>query len=351
MENLNSIVTGKKLEFKYIRFEQPAGEMYLGVMLAADINQISKVNRLSDKFDSYANESDRFTQRNVKKSRIKEISEYAEQSNAIFPTPIILSGNSKDVEINNGVISFNESAKKSFSIIDGQHRLLGIMQSDSRDSLLLPCVIMFDTEPYEDALIFITINGKQVRVPSSIIYELFDIAPGRSVEKTVHNLAKSFNNDKKSPFENSIKMLGYKMSNQDYAPITQSSFATPLKDLIEKNKLMKRLFDNERDDVIYKILSNFFTATKNVFKNDWENPNSLLQKSIGFKALITLLDKILLERAESSGDFSRTFFEKNLKKISDNITTPITSKDYGSSYGGAKHLFDDFEKALNQSEK
>lgn len=347
MENLNSIVTGEMLEFKYIKFEQPAGEMYLGVMLASDINQISKVNRLSEKFDFYSNESDRFTQRDAKKSRIKEISEYAEQSNAIFPTPIILSGNSEYVEINNGIISFDVSAKNSFSVIDGQHRLLGIMESNARDSLLLPCVIMFDTEPYEDALIFITINGKQVRVPSSIIYELFDIDPGRSVEKTVHNLAKSFNDTKESPFENSIKMLGYKMPNQDYAPITQSSFATPLKDLIEKNKLMKKLFDNKQDDIIYKILLNFFSAAKAVFEDDWGNPKSLLQKSIGFKALIILLDRVLLEKAESNQDFSYNFFEKNLKKISRNINTPITSDKYGSSYGGAKQLFDDFEKALN----
>ncbi|GGE34430.1 DGQHR domain-containing protein [Streptococcus himalayensis] len=349
MKKLKSIVTGEDLAFEFIKFEQPAGEMYMGVLVASEIFQISKVNRISEKYKNEESELSRLTQRDLKENRIAEISSYAESNDVIFPTPIILSGNSDFVIQDGNKFYFKESAKEHFSIIDGQHRLYGIMKSRKKDELVLPCILIFDTEPYEDALIFITINGKQVRVPSSIIYELFEISPNRSEEKTLHNLAKTFNNDEQSPFVNSIKMLGYKMDNQEFAPITQSSFVTPLRDLITKNTLFKNLFSSEQDDVIYKILYNYFSAIREIFVNDWGKKESILQKSVGFKALIIFLDKVLIPEAQKSRDFSKEFFVSKLKKVHNNIKTPITSQDYGSSYGGAKKISDAFKQALEDN--
>lgn len=346
MEYLKSNVTGKELSFEFIEFEQPAGKMYMGVLLASEIYQVARVNRLSETFKNDKKEYDRYTQRDLKGGRILEISSYAESNDAIFPTPIILSGASEYVTLENSKFYFNKDAEKKFSIIDGQHRLFGIMESDKKDDLILPCVFMFDTEPYEDAMIFITINGKQVRVPSSIIYELFDISPNRSIEKTLHNLAKTFNNDSESPFSNTIKMLGYKMSGQDFAPITQSSFVTPLKDLIEKNQVFKELFDADDDGIIYKILLNYFSAVSEVFDKDWGNKNSILQKSVGFKALVMFLDRVLIPEAQRQKDFTKDFFKERLKVVADSMNTPITSSDFGSSYGDAKKLFDKFTETL-----
>lgn len=349
MEYLRSNVTGEELSFKFIEFEQPAGKMYMGVMLASEIYQVAKVNRLSETYRSNEREFDRYTQRDLKGGRISEISSYAESNDAIFPTPIILSGDSKFVTFKEDKIYFNIDARKEFSIIDGQHRLFGIMESKKKDEIVLPCVFMFNTEPYEDAMIFITINGKQVRVPSSIIYELFEISPDRSVQKTLHNLAKTFNNDNESPFCNTIKMLGYKMSNQDFAPITQSSFVTPLKDLIDKNQTFKELYETNQDDIIYKILLNYFSAVADVFDKDWGNKDSILQKSVGFKALVLLLDRVLIPEAQLRKDFTKEFFKEKLEIVAKNMNTPITSNDFGSSYGGAKKLFDKFKNTLENN--
>lgn len=350
MTKLISNVTGKSLSFEFIKFEQPAGEMYMGVLRASEIFQIAKVNRLSEKYKiGNLNAIDnRLTQRDLKDKRIIEIASYAEEKDAIFPTPIILSGNSDFVDFEDNRLYFNKEAEKQFSIIDGQHRLFGIMESNRKDELILPCVIMFNTEPYEDALIFITINGKQVRVPSSIIYELFEISPERSLEKTLHNLAKTFNDDPNSPFSNSIKMLGYKLKNQDFAPITQSSFVTPLKDLILKKEPFKELFDNEDDHIIYKILLNYFSAAKEAFVHDWGNKESILQKSVGFKAMVTFLGDVLITEAIESSDFSKAFFKSRLKIIAKHMDTPITSKAFGSSYGDAGNLSQKFKEILKK---
>ena len=350
MTKLISDVTGESLSFEFIKFEQPAGEMYMGVLRASEIFQIAKVNRLSEKYKmSDLNTTDnRFTQRDLKNKRIREIASYAEEKDAIFPTPIILSGNSDFVDIEDNRLCFKKEAEKQFSIIDGQHRLFGIMGSNRKDDLVLPCVLMFNTEPYEDALIFITINGKQVRVPSSVIYDLFELDPNRSIEKTLHNLAKAFNDDPISPFVNSIKMLGYKLENQDFAPITQSSFVTPLKDLILKKEPFKKLFDDEKDHIIYKILFNYFSAAKEAFVQDWGNKESILQKSVGFKAMVTFLGDVLIMEAIDKSDFSKKFFMSRLKIIAEHMNTPITSKAFGSSYGDAGKLSRTFKEILEE---
>ena len=95
MGKLISKVSNEELTFEFIKFEQPAGEMYMGVLLASEIYQIAKVNRLADAYKREESESDRYTQRELTRRRIAEISKYAESNDAIFPTPIILSGDSK----------------------------------------------------------------------------------------------------------------------------------------------------------------------------------------------------------------------------------------------------------------
>lgn len=327
------------IKFRFLKLEQPAGTMYIGTLKADEIDSIATINRISE--ENYKEEN---IQRNENKKRIKEISRYAERPDAVFPTPIILSGKSSAIELDseNKEFTFKENARNSFSIIDGQHRLLGIKDSKAFATLELPVVIFLDTEPYEDAMIFITINGNQVKVPMSIIYQLFEIMPGRSIEKTCHTIAQAFNTDEKSPFYNRLKMLGTKTEIQDFAPLSQSSFITPIKVMLEKNGKFETYFNAEQDNVIYKILFNYFTAVSKAFKEDWNNSESILPKAIGHKALIDLLDKKLYEQGQEEGKLTEEFFFNKLKKISDVIDKPITSTEYGSSYGGAGKLYKTF---------
>ncbi|HEM3597983.1 TPA: DGQHR domain-containing protein [Streptococcus suis] len=341
-------------KFNYLKLVQPAGTMYLGVLRAKDIDELSKINRLSENFKGGWSKDN--IQREENKNRIKNIATFADSPNAIFPTPIILTGKSDYVEVeesenkSQGVMFFKEDAANNFSIIDGQHRLLGIKNSKAFNDIELPVVIFLDTEPYEDAMIFITINGNQVKVPQSIIYQLFDIMPNRSVEKTLHNLANNFNTDIDSPYYNRIKMLGIKLQNQDFAPISQSSFITPLKKMFSSHTgKFYDFFKDEKDDVIYKILFNYFSAVSKVFYNDWNDEKSMLPRAIGFKALIELLDRELFNEGLANNDLSMNFFEQKFRKISEGMNENeegFSSEEIGSSYGGASRLYQIFTKYI-----
>ncbi|WP_407371902.1 DGQHR domain-containing protein [Carnobacterium sp.] len=339
-----------EINFNFLELQQPSGTMYMGILKAFEIEAISKVNRLSDEFQEEGIHHEKNVQRDENIRRVKAISKYAETPDAIFPTPIILSGSSDTISIDfeKKIINFKESASKNFSIIDGQHRLSGIKESKIFENLNLPIVICLDTEPYQDAMIFITINGNQVKVPMSIIYQLFEIMPGRSVEKTSHTIVKTLNADEASPFYNRIKMLGTKAKSQDFAPLTQSSFITPLLSCFKKNGIFYEYYQQEKDPVIYKILLNYFSSVADAFHEDWNSNDSLLPKAIGHKALVELLQNNLFEIGRREGTLDKNFFDKKMIKIAAGFDSKITSKKYGSSYGGAGNLYKDFVMYLEK---
>ena len=218
--------------------------------------------------------------------------------------------------------------KKIAEILDGQHRIAGIIKSDKKD-FDIPVVIMFNLREEQKAYVFSTINGNQVKVDRSLIYDLFDLSESRSPYKTCHQIARAMNSDKKSPFFRRLKMLEKK--NHSTETISQSTFVTnlcelisnspqedhiqikrnkPLKDGNESGKLVfRKFFIGDRDDIILRILTNYFNAASNVFAREWNDPdNYILTKSVGFEGLVAALS-VLVPYGEKQGDLSEKHFE------------------------------------------
>ena len=152
-----------------LKVEQPIGEFYIGVLSATTLVKTIIIEQRSKGSD--------FFQRDDNPKRVKDITYYCEDPDATFPTPIIIAVDSEK----NSSINFNSDENKlTFddeailgSAIDGQHRILGIKNSDKIDKFNLPVVIMFDLDEWEKAYIFATVNSNQKQVQSSLIYDLF----------------------------------------------------------------------------------------------------------------------------------------------------------------------------------
>ena len=286
-----------------IEVTQPIGTFYIGKISSKEILKIAKVNRRIDNRDGI--------QREESASRIKDIALYCDDPDATFPTPIILSVESSDTEkiiVNTlGTLQFEfDNEKQIAEILDGQHRVDGIRENSNIEFELV-VVIMFDITQEEKAYIFSTINSNQQKVDKSLIYDLFELNEHRSPFKTCHDLARILNSDPQSPFYNRLKMLGKKTENN--ASLSQGTFVTYLLRLISRNpkedtinlKKNRRLKDDDyfpfrnlfiqgHDEVILKILLNYFNAVKNVFKDEWINSDKyILSKTTGFGALIKAL--------------------------------------------------------------
>lgn len=335
------------IELKYIKVEQPIGEFYITSIDASTLAKVAIVERRNDNPDA--------VQREQSEKRIKEIAKYTGDSDATFPTPIIIA-----VDDNAEIIIDEETQVIRFEdnqiigeVIDGQHRLEGIKSSNHIGKFQLPCVLMFNLFPEQKAYVFSIINSKQTRVNMSLIYDLFALSTVRSPYKTCHETARAFNKEKDSPFYNRLKMLGKKTEGQELASLSQGTFIKYMLELISKNPdedmrklkngeslqedkrcVLRNYFIEEQDAVIYKILFNLYSAVKFVFNEEWINPNKyIISKSIGFGAVIKAFP-VMYAIGISKNKLTKEFFVDIFEQFRTDLIEQkieLTSEHFGSN--------------------
>lgn len=343
-----------------IEITQPIGTFYVGKMDSEDLVNCFYVRSRDDEDG---------IQRLTSRKRVDEIESYCKDPDAAFPTPIILSVDSSKCKLddNNAIINtvVYENSTEIFEIIDGQHRVKGIKQAQNsfnfRCELLV--VLMFDLTEEEKAYIFSTINSNQAKVDKSLIYDLFELSTERSPLKTCHYIARIMNSKEDSPFYQRLKMLGKKEN--ELSTLSQGTFVKGLVDLISKNpqkdmilikngkKLpnedlaLRTLFIREQDDVILKIIKNYFGAVKNIFTEEWNSDKYILTKTTGYLGLIKAFPEFY-DIGIKEGRLNQEFFEEIFRKIKikfDEDKTQFVSNVFPSGVTGQKKLRDYLIKA------
>ncbi|MFD1135611.1 DGQHR domain-containing protein [Paenibacillus urinalis] len=346
------------MNINLLEVNQPIGTFYIGVLSANIINTIAKVNQRE--FDQDGIFSFGGVQRKQSDKRIKEISEYSSDPDATFPTPIIISVyQDAEYELNGLNFTFNEN-KVIGEIIDGQHRVKGLAKTNQISKFELPVILMFDLTEEEKAYVFSIINSKQTKVPMSLIYDLFGVSEERSPQKTCHEIARLMNSDEASPLYRRLKMLGKKEEHN--ASLSQGSFIKYLLPLISKNpdkdfrdlKAKKKIEDDpkvplryyfveNKDEVIYKVLLNLFSAAKDVFPLEWDDPNRyILSKTTGYGAILRAFPH-LLEEGISSNNLTKSFFIEKFKGFKQRLeleNMELTSRYFPSNEQQQKKLAD-----------
>lgn len=381
---------------------QPIGALYVGSLPWSVIKKTAYVNpRIFLGYDDEGREIYDGIQRSLSSDRKKEIMKYVTDPDATFPTAILLNIPIEKVLI----VPFKKNAKletaqldaevmdKEFinlvdedclietkiswlifplregivQIIDGQHRMSGFENAPDDLVFDLPVTFFLNQNISEQAEMFAVINGKQTRVTPSLVYELFGISPKRSPYTVASKVVKLLNESNQSPLYRSIKILG-KSSSQYTGFITQSTVAKIIIELIcgnpkqaeedkrvirreeelseqptltNKQAILRRYFIKEKDEVIFKVISNFFNAIKIVFLDEWEKENTVLKKTIGFTALTKIMSEMVKEGMKI-GDMSESYFTEKLMPFSkvdfDNIQ--LSSK-------GIKQIVDLFKNEVS----
>lgn len=351
-------------EVKVLQITQPIGTFYMGVMLADDLADIVRIRLRSQNEDA--------VQRDESRSRIAEISEYCSDQDATFPTPIIVSiFPHANAYIKDNTLYYDENELIG-EVIDGQHRLKGILRSANSSLFELPVIFMMNLTNEENAYVFSVINSKQTKVSSSLIYDLFGMSNGRSPQKTVHELARSMNSNEKSPFFNRLKMLGTRAEGQENATLSQGTFASYIIKLLSKNpiedsRLLKRgvtplddeslplraYFIRNKDEVILKILLNCFNALRSVYPDEWNNPqNNILWKTTGFGSVVLSLTT-LLKIGIANKHLTETFFRNcflAFKEELERLDKKLVSEDFGSGQQAQKRLADIIIEAVKNKD-
>lgn len=370
------------LRIDAIKVKQPIGYFYICKLDSKILAKLSKADiyRISNDGDNLYEG----IQRQLIPKKVKQITAYLKSKEATFPNSIILNVDKHHI------ISANEGSlilvddENTFTIIDGQHRLEGLKNSEI-DNFDVVLSIFVDLELNEQSRVFVTINTEQTKIdPSFGLYqELND--PFYTPRKMVVKLTELFNYDKNSPWHKMIKLVGKKDILSTDGILSLSAFANPIIDLIYddsqfhelrnlvlqdynminginteeissiklnrinfdsiKKNLLWDYYVDQNEKMLYKVLFNYFYAVKDIFKKDWSNKDSLLNKTTGYNALIKLFSKVYL-RGYDEGDYTQDYFENTLKPLK-KLDGTINSINYSpSGYYASNELYLSFTKEI-----
>lgn len=268
-------------------------------------------------------------QRDHKEERDRQIGKFICSENPFFPNTIIINipipFNDEYFNKNNNLLEI-EIPKKSAYIIDGQHRLKAFSSRYSEETELeMVVAAYFDLELPTIAEIFTRINYFQKPVSKSLVYDLLDLNKDHEFQKYKegHEIISRLNSKIGSPFYDMIKLLGVGKGLISQAAAVEA-FTTRYKIL---EILDKEYHVNDKANIIER----YFQAVEKAFPGKWANKDSIISRSVGFNALVKVLNYILSQKDK--------FYSHNEINFED-ITKRMSSVDVDSedlkNYGGFK---------------
>jgi DGQHR domain-containing protein len=356
--------TGDWIAIPCIQIEQPIGRFYIGVvdskaLLDISHSDIIRIDRKERQIETVSG-----LERPISPSRVKELREYVKSVDATFPSGVILSISSEDVEYYPDTcrMRIRHSAEVA-EIIDGQHRIEGL-RGFAGAKFEVNVTIFVDIDTEDQAMVFSIINLKQSPVHKSITYELFEYAKSRSPQKTCHSIARALNHQENSPFRDKIMILGVADDKQKET-LTQAAFIKPLlrlitlekqamadRDALKRNRFLsiptpeeirsnswvfRKWFIQDQDVKIAQTVGNYFLAVSRRWPRAWKEkqPRIILNRTNGYNALMRFLPLLMfrlgLDQVHSVDEFE-PFFNKVSLEDNDFNTERFTAGSSGEGH-------------------
>lgn len=383
------------MEIKCQKVVQNNVDFFIGKISAQELISISSVTQriITGWDDENKPIYNKQVQRKPSASRVKAIKDFLINDEiACFPNSILVSLPSvllrseideinPVLDIDNSLIDFTSEEPIYLQIIDGQHRFKGIeeaikeLEGKNDDKVIslkeFEFVVSFFIDPEIDfqAMLFSVINRTPVKVSQDLVYDLFGILEKDSPQKTALAIALELNGQIKDgikgPFYKRIRLLGKKEKGEN-SPISQGMFIKTLIKLISpsiraseverfrsreyfleggsEKTIFRPYYAKDKDNLIFKVLYNYFTAVQKVFVDPQGNSywdfsktsDNPLQKTIGFLALMDVLVELFpigVKEKKLTVEFFETWLDKakDIELLDDNGETNYVYSSKGKS--------------------
>ncbi|SOY40306.1 DGQHR domain protein [Cupriavidus phytorum] len=298
--------------------------MYAFFIGGGDVTRLADISRIErDPKDALKG-----FQRPEIRSHVKGIVDYLNQGNVLFPNAIILamspdvrfvaargSKPTGDLGISQaGTLTipiFEEGARIAW-VVDGQQRSLALAQA--KNSAIPVPVIGFVSDSIETQREQFILVNKAKPLPTRLINELLPETSGILLPRELNarripsELCNLLNRSPSSPFYRLIKRMTDRPSSE--AVITDTAVITMIRNSLN-NPLgalaTYKARPNEAADVeaMYKVLSNFWSAVRDVFPDAWgrDPRQSRLMHSAGIEAMGVLMDRIYAKLSGVGEDY------------------------------------------------
>ena len=219
-------------------------------------------------------------QRLLNKKRARDIATYLDKENGIIPSVLVISAQDNTrIRYDNSTLKLSfEIVEEGFLVIDGQHRLYGLVEAENDYDM--PVVLFSDLKTTDEVKLFIDINTTQKGVPSALILDIKNQAGTETkIEERQRELFNKIN-------EESV-IAGYLLANESKAgKISRTVFNGSTRYIFENSAVSEM-----GDDIIYQTIKNYLEAVDHVFKMSGSK-DARITKTVLFKSVMTIFNEI-----------------------------------------------------------
>jgi DGQHR domain-containing protein len=292
------------IAFDCLAFEQGGRSL---VMFGCSAKLLWSVTQVNQRVE----EDEKGYQRAVSASRVTKIAQFIDEGNYI-PTSVLISFEHAKLSTDKNELIV-ENRQDAGWVIDGQHRLVG--GHDAQKDIILPVVAFTDLSIEEQVSCFVTINREQKGVSSSLYLELLKSLPGNrnpneDARERAVDLARQLKQDEDSPFYGRIVST----TSPKRGELSLTNFVRKVQPMLKQSTGRLVHFN---DDERCKTINNSYNAIRQVFPEEYDSPNSVFFKTVGFGALMGALGVVLDITLSESKKFRISDAAKTFKRIED----------------------------------
>lgn len=304
------------LERRALRIQQNAEiPLYLFALAASEVDLVADVARIA------RDEAGRLIgyQRPEKKSHVKQILDYLNSGDVLFPNGLIMAlpdtvrfRSSRGPGTSDGLatagtleihIPTELSAPRPAWIVDGQQRSLALARTKNTG---LPVPVAGFVAPTlavqrEQFLRVNTVSPLPINLVTELLPEVIAApSPRLSARKLPSALVDMLNQDPESPFQGMIKRASTDPDGRRAGFVTDTSLVEALKESLESPSGIlfpyRNIAANTTDtEGIRRLLITYWTAVRDTFPSAWGKPptQSRLMGGVGIRAMSRLMDRLM----------------------------------------------------------
>ncbi|MFF7457900.1 DGQHR domain-containing protein DpdB [Kitasatospora sp. NPDC008115] len=318
-------MTANVLKRRALRVEQhPSIPLYVFALAAEEVSQVADVARIS------RDEAGRLIgyQRPEKKQHVKQILEYLDSDEVLFPNGLILAlpsnvrfksspgPSSSDGLCTSGTIEIplpdSPNAPRPAWIVDGQQRSLALARTrNSRLAVTVAGFVAEDLDTQRDQFLRVnTVSPLPTNLVSELLPEVGTALPTKlSARKLPAALVEALSQDKDSPFQGLIRRASTGPDQKAEAVVADNSLMLAIQESLNLPSGVfspyKNLASGTVDTAtIRSILVVYWTAVRDTFPHAWGLPatRSRLMHGVGIRSMGRLMDRVMVNINASAPD-------------------------------------------------
>lgn len=286
---------------------------------------------------------DRGYQRVLSTARVAAVANHIKSRNPL-PNSVLIALDKAIYDPDKGTLTI-PSGKDVGWVIDGQHRIAGAHEAAKEKDIEL-CVAAFVEVDVEFQIEqFITINREAKGVPTSLLYDLLSHLPNRTKPQDVANeraveIANELRHNDGSPLLHRIVVTQSPSKGQ----ISITNFVRKVAPLVHPDRGALRIYTLPEQKL---IISNYFSALKKVYSEQWSKADNVFFRTVGFGAMMNVFEEVFQITISSQSGFAVKDIEATFSPVKDFEFAQWGS--YGSGNKAEMEAAQDFRTELNRS--